>query len=73
MEIGGNVGNTVRAAGGTIRVNAPVRRDVVVAGGTIGIDETASISGDLVVNGGQINIQGTGKWERDCERGTGDN
>ena len=54
----GTVTNNIRAAGGTIRIDGDVGRDVTTAGGSIAIGKESSVSGNLLAAGGDVSITG---------------
>lgn len=59
LDIGGNIGDDLRAAGGNIRIHSIITGDAVIAGGNIDIRKDTVISKDLVVAAGNVYMDGT--------------
>ena len=72
--VGGNVRITepvegaLRAAGGTVKVKAPVNGDAYIAGGSVVIDD--SINGELHAAGGDVRINGPVTGDASIAAGT---
>ncbi|MHB9110214.1 MAG: hypothetical protein ACYDCO_24440 [Armatimonadota bacterium] len=56
VTVGGPVGGSLYVASGEATVNAPVERNVVAAGGTVELNEGATVGRDVTVNGGDVTV-----------------
>jgi cytoskeletal protein CcmA (bactofilin family) len=63
------VGGTVRAAGGTITIDGPVGKDVLVTGGTVRLEPGARVGRDLLSGAGAVLL--AGQVARNVQAGSG--